>query len=292
MFKRYIVILLVLFGSFYIAHASAPMAKKQVPGYFRMQLGAFEITALNDGISKMNTAILNNIEKSDMDRILEQFLIADNAVPAAINTFLINTGQKLILVDTGMGRFFDNLKESGYQPSQVDMILITHMHGDHVGGLNDSSGKAMFPNAEVYVSKLENDSQNAENIARLSAGYKGKWYTFDYGTEIIPGITAIDARGHTPGHTVFLIESEGKKLYIWGDIIHASAVQFPRPEVTINYDTDKKLAAETRISLMRTISSQNAYIAGMHIPFPGLGRISSREENSYIWIPVPYLPLP
>ncbi len=265
------------------AHAAAPKAGGQVPGWFRMMLGEFEVTALNDGIMQIDPAILNNIDKADVDKLLAD-VFASGGVPASINTFVINTGEKLILVDTGFGRFLPNLQACGYSAEQIDLVFITHTHGDHVGGLLTAEGGATFPNAAVYLARAEQDWAKPEQIARFTAAYPGRWHTFEFGTELVPGVTALDVSGHTPGHTAFMVESQGQKLCIWGDVIHAAAVQFPHPEVTINYDSDKAKAASARKLIMAQLAAEKVWVAGMHLPLPAIGHIRA-EAAGYSWVP-------
>ena len=185
-----------------------------------------------------------------------------DAVPTSVNAYLINTGDKLILVDTGaatlfgptLGNLVTNLVASGYKPEQVDAVLITHMHPDHVGGLM-AGGKIAFPNATVHADKRDADFWlSAGELAKAPAAMKGffqgaaasldpyvsagKFTPFDGSTELFPGIRAVAAPGHTPGHTIYVIESKGQKLVLWGDLMHVAAVQFAEPGVTIAFDTD------------------------------------------------------
>ena len=313
----------IMFGSIaffaftHAVYAEAPMVKTQVPGYYRMQLGQFEMTALYDGRIELDAQLLKNVQPGDLDRLLKRFFVGNPKMATSVNAYLINTGPHLVLVDAGAGKLFgdslghiaENIKAAGYDPSQVDTILITHMHGDHIGGLNDAEGKPVYPNANIFVAKAESDfwlsEEKAEkapdeqkrffNMARdISSQYlaNGKWQTFVPRGELVPGIRAIDVKGHTPGHTAYAVGSDKQKLVIWGDVIHAYAVQFAKPSTSIDFDIDQKQAVMTRCALMKTIAADGSLVAGMHLPFPGIGHIRAEGEGSYAWVPIEFEPLP
>jgi glyoxylase-like metal-dependent hydrolase (beta-lactamase superfamily II) len=197
------------------------------------------------------------------------------------------------LIDTGFGRnLFDNLQSLGISAEKVDIILLTHMHGDHIGGLI-KDGKVMFPNAELYLPQPEHDYWvgNVDRGAQAQSiitSYKNKLHLFVPSEtaidakEIISGVKAIAAYGHTPGHTGYLFESAGSSIFIWGDLTHAMAVQMPHPEVAITYDTDPKQAIASRKKLLDYVAKNKIPIAGMHIAFPSIGDIKA-EGKGYIF---------
>ena len=296
-----------------IAFAQAPMVKTQNPGYYRIALGQFEVIALYDGPIKLNKKMLNHIKTAELDRMLGRAFVGNPDVLTSVNAYLVNTGAHLVLIDTGTAKLFgpnlghvpENLRAAGYDPSAVDTILITHMHGDHVGGLNDAAGKPVYPNAKIYVAKTESDfwlsqksaDQAAEEMkpffkmARdLAAPYQadGRWQTFAGDNELVPGIRAVDAKGHTPGHTAYLVSSEGKQLLIWGDLIHFSAVQFARPAVSFVYDTDQKQAVASRKRILKKAAAEKLLVAGMHLPFPGFGHLRAESKHGYRWFPIDF----
>lgn len=297
------------------AFAAAPMVKTSAPGYYRVMLGDFEVTALSDGTVAlpMDKLMTNTTPDKTLKAIQRAHL--NTPVETSVNAYLINTGDKLVLIDSGAGALFGptlgklaaNIRAAGYLPEQVDEIYITHMHGDHVGGLA-SNGVPLFANAIVRADQhdadfwlsqtnLEKASETDKGsfqgpIASLNGYVKaGKFKTFNGDTQLVPGIKAIASYGHTPGHSIYLVESKGRKLMLWGDLMHLAAVQFENPSVTVKFDTDSKAAAIQRKKAYAE-AAQEAYLVGStHISFPGLGYVRP-EGKAYVWIPLNYSPMP
>ena len=249
------------------AHAAAPMAKTQAPGFYRMAVGDFEVTVLSYGTIDLPMDKLLHQKPEKSTKTLEHNFLK-SPVETSVNAFLVNTGSKLVLIDTGAGGLFGptlgnllaSLKAAGYQPEQVDEIYITHMHGDHVGGLGVLD-KPAFPNAVVrmdkhdadyFLSKANLDKASAEAKGNFQgpinavSGYAGKVKPFEGNTELVPGVRSTSSYGHTPGHTTYVVESKGQKLVLIGDLMHNAAVQFPEPGVTIEFDSDSKAALAQR----------------------------------------------
>jgi glyoxylase-like metal-dependent hydrolase (beta-lactamase superfamily II) len=306
--------LAALVGSWVLAtaaQAGAPQLKTQAPGYYRMMLGDFEVTALFDGTLDLQPKqLLTNTTQKDVGKLLDKSFQKDT-VQTSVNGYLINTGSKLVLVDTGAaglfgptaGNLLANLKASGYQPEQVDEIYITHMHPDHVGGLL-ADGKPAFPNAIVRADQHDADfwlsQATMEKAPKEVQGFfqgamaslnpyvaAGKFKPFDGEAELVPGVRSFAARGHTPGHSIYAVESKGQKLVLWGDLMHVAAVQFPQPQVTITFDSDSKSAAIQRKKAYADAAKGGFLVAGAHLPFPGIGHIRA-EGRGYVWVPVDY----
>lgn len=294
------------------AQAAAPQVKAQAPGFYRMMLGDFEITALNDGTVDLPVDKL--LKERQPGQVLRALRHAYLGVPleTSVNGYLINTGAKLVLVDTGaaglfgptLGRLQANLRAAGYQPEQVDEVYITHLHPDHVGGLLGADGKPAFPNAVVRFDKRDADFWlSPEQMDKAPADAKGffqgamaalkpyqeagRVQPFDGATELLPGLRAQPAYGHTPGHTVYAVESKGRKLVIWGDLMHVAAVQFTDPTVTIAFDTDSKAAMPQRRKAYAAAAEQGFYVAVAHVSFPGIGQLRP-DGKGYRWLPANY----
>ncbi len=313
---RFAAALLVALASFVAAPnealAVAPQHHDQVPGFYRLQVGDLEVTALFDGPAVVDPNWLKGT-KATVDAAVEALNEDPYMREAADAGFLVNTGKQLILVDTGagtwygggtLGRLAGNLRSAGYSPEEVDIVLITHLHADHIGGLTTLDGKRVFPNADVYVAKAESDFWLSPEIASkapkdaqpffqsaqaIAAPYikAGKWRTFTGSETIVDGMQLVPLPGHTPGHTGYEFSSKGQKILFWGDTIHAQNVQLQHPEITVGFDIDPTAAAATRNQLLPKLAREHVVIAGPHMLFPGLGRL--REEGSgYDWTPVAF----
>ena len=291
--------------------ASAPMAKGQAPGWYRMKLGDFEITALSDGTLELPVdQLLTNTTPDKVKKALAAAVLK-SPLEGSVNAYLINTGPKLVLIDTGaanmlaptLGKLIANLRSSGYKPEQVDEIYITHMHVDHLGGLV-AGDKAAFPNAVVRAAKAEGDYWLSQaNMDKAPAAMKdffkgamaamkpyvasGKYKPFEGDLELVPGVRAVGTSGHTPGHTIYTAESKGEKMVFWGDLMHVAAVQFPDPSVTIQFDVDSKAAAPQRKKQFADAAAKGYYVGVAHISFPGIGHVRA-EGAGYAWVPVSY----
>ena len=302
---------LVLAVSALASQAAAPQLKNQAPGFYRMMLGDFEVTALSDGTLAFPVdTLLTHTTKAKVGEALAKNF-ETSPVQGSVNAYLINTGAKLVLVDAGaaglfgptLGRLADNLKAAGYQPEQVDEIYLTHMHPDHVGGLM-AGDKLAFANAVVRADRREAEFWlSPTNLDKAPADAKdffkgaaasldpyvaaGRFKPFAGDTDLVPGIRAMAAPGHTPGHTVYVVESQGKKLVLWGDLMHVAAVQFSDPSVTIQFDVDGKAAAVQRKRAYAEAAKGGELIGAAHLSFPGLGHLRA-EGKGYRFVPVDY----
>jgi len=293
------------------AHAAAPMARTSAPGYYRMMLGDFEVTALSDGTHAMDVNQLLDQAKAST---VQQSLKAADQTPSyewSFNGFLVNTGSKLVLIDTGagtsmgsdLGKLAARIKAAGYTPEQIDEIYITHMHPDHIGGLV-ADGKAVFPNATVRAGKADADfwlskAQEEKAPAEAREFFEGAQKALDpyvkaghfkpiaADAELVPGIRSISLNGHTPGHTGYAVESKGQKLLVWGDTLHVQTVQFAHPEVSIKFDSDGANAEKVRERILADAAKNGYLVAGAHISFPGIGHIAA-DGKGYRWLPVSY----
>ena len=278
----------------------------QISTIYHRRIGDIVVTALSDGAIERTHEMMRDVPEDEGRQLLakafrDRFLLS-------INAFLIWSGDRLILVETGSGdylgpeagRLLANLGQAGIDPAAIDTILLTHMHPDHSAGLTDmKTGKPNFPNAELVVHENEprhwfDDAAMARGTEREKklmfqqareqcAPYRDRMVTFKDG-EVASGITAIPCHGHTPGHTAFLIESAGESLLIWGDTVHMPEVQVPRPEVTMVVDTDPAMAEASRRRIFDMAASERLLVTGMHLHYPGFGHVA-REGDAYRFVP-------
>jgi len=306
---------LLLLGTAFEASAAAPQIKTSAPGYYRMMLGDFEITAVSDGTVDLKVSdLLTNTTAAKVRSALARAHLKD-PVETSVTAYLINTGSKLVMIDAGAGAFFGptlgkligNLKASGYQPEQVDEIYLTHLHADHVGGIvsgQPGDYRIAFPNAIVRADKRDADfwlsKANMEAAPKDAKQFfeaamaalnpyiaANKFKPFDGNTDLTPGIKAVATHGHTPGHTIYVVESQGQRLDLWGDLMHVAAVQFSQPAVTIRFDTNAKAAAAQRKKEFAAAAKRGYWVGAAHLPFPGIGHLRS-DGSGYDWTPANY----
>jgi glyoxylase-like metal-dependent hydrolase (beta-lactamase superfamily II) len=293
------------------AQAGAPLQKTQAPGWYRMNLGDFEVTALSDGTVKLPVDdLLTNTTKAKTRATLKREQLA-LPLETSVNAYLVNTGAKLVLIDAGAGGLFGptlgnlvtNLRAAGYQPEQVDEVYITHLHPDHVGGLA-ANNQAVFPNAVVRADQRDADfwlaQSNLDAAPKEAKGFfqgamvslkpyvdAGRFKGFNGDTELVPGVKAVATYGHTKGHSIYVVESKGQKLVLWGDLMHVAAVQFREPAVTIQFDTDSKAAMAQRKKAYADAARSGDWVGAAHLSFPGIGRLH-RDGAGYRFAPINY----
>ena len=240
---------------------------------------SIEVISLLETQGKGDPALLIGATEEQKEKYLP-----DGKLNSQILAFYVKIPGREILFDTGLpnGNIAKRLSENGIKPEDVKIILLTHLHPDHFGGLV-KNGKATYPNAEVYVSKIErdywvNDVKN-ENVIKALGLYEKKLHLFEFNDEVFDGVKAIDASGHTPGHTVFEIKADGEELLIVGDIMHFIDIQLPVPDISVKYDVDPDKARETRKKILNYAAENNVKIAGMHITPPGVIKVKKNETG-------------
>jgi glyoxylase-like metal-dependent hydrolase (beta-lactamase superfamily II) len=291
------------------AMASAPLAKVRNPGFYKMMLGKFEVTALLDENSPWPGQLEELFPKMSAEEkasVRSRTHLSANVDFSTI-AFLVNTGSKLILIDAGGGRvenygqIFANLQAAGYLPEQVDDVFITHMHPDHIGGLSDAS-RRNFPNATVHADQREmpqyqamaakNNATGRTVLAKITPYIDaGKYQTFNGDTTFYPGLRSIASYGHSDGHSFYAIESDGQKMVFWGDFVVNEKVQFDLPDSIPPGERDAQAGIVLRRKVFGEAARHGYLIGGAHMPFPGVGRLRSLG-SSYVFVAQDYAALP
>lgn len=289
---------------------------EQVPGFYRKAVGEYVVTAIYDGYIDLDPKHLKGLRQNEIQALVaREFQAKNSQIQTAVNAFLVQFKDKLLLVDSGssncfgptMGRMVENIKASGYNPTDVDAVLLTHMHPDHACGVTNPDGTAAFPNATVWAEKKDADfwldDASMKNLPasqgvfvtmakKAIAPYasSGRFKVFNPGDELFSGLRSIASNGHTPGHTSYLLGTGKEKMLVWGDIVHFHAVQLPHPEVTIEVDVNPKAAVQSRQNILAMAANNQWLVAAAHHPFPGLGHVR-REAKGYSWVPTEYGPI-
>lgn len=310
-------ILIALLFSAGAAHAESSPQVKQVAGYFLQPVGNLKVTALFDGELGLPRSDLLGISSAKANQLFtENFVPVDehNQVVTDFSAYLVQTPTQNILVDAGTAKCFgpslghvpENLKKAGLQPEQIDTILITHAHPDHLCGIT-LDGKMVYPNAKVYLAKADVDYwTSAQNEAKASDFFKplfkmtrdalkpyqqtGQLIVFSKTSFDVPNVELISTQGHTEGHSSYLIDGKnGQKFLGLGDVVHYAAVQFPYPEASYKPDTDAERAIAVRKNIFEQAYQNHWWIGAAHVAFPGIGHIGKNAQG-YQWIPAQYRP--
>jgi glyoxylase-like metal-dependent hydrolase (beta-lactamase superfamily II) len=296
------------------AGAAVPQAGSEVPGLYRYRIGTFELTALYDGIwyRPITDKFIRNAPFADVERALDDAFMPTDKLATPFTTLIVNTGKKLVLLDTGTGGQIapnagvlrDNLAAAGIDPKAVDLIVISHFHPDHINGIKDKDNHLVFPNAEIAVPAPEwafwMDDANMSaapadlkltfrNQRRIFADIAKRVTRFQPGAEVAPGIITLAAPGHTPGHTVFAIHSGDQSLMVLSDTAQHPAVFARHPDWQAAFDIDGDAAVATRKKLFDRAAADRMLVTGYHFPFPACGHLV-KTASGYEHVPVLWQP--
>ncbi|MDR3465490.1 MAG: MBL fold metallo-hydrolase [Xanthobacteraceae bacterium] len=303
------------------ATAAVPAAGAQAPGFYRYKVGSFECTSINDGVATfpMPDAFVTNVSKTEALAAAQAAYMPDGMVRVPFNPQLINTGSKLVLIDAGngaaafepskgaVGRTLQNLAAAGVDPKTIDAVVISHLHPDHTNGIRAADGSLAFPNAEIMVPAKDwefwmSDANAAKaesnpmlkgyfaNVRKVYAGIESKVTRYDWGKEVAPGITAVAAPGHTPGHTAFAVASGASKVLLQSDVTNIPEFFLRNPDWHVVFDIDPDMAQATRHKFYDMAAAEKATVVGFHFSFPSIGHVE-KDGAGYRLVPVTWTPV-
>ncbi len=277
--------------------AKAPKLGTQAPYFHRFKLGDAEVTVVSDGTLPLGdpSASFIGVPKEDVRKMLTDNFLSPENVVLEQNSPIVNMGDRLVLFDTGMGsskafgpttgRQQKSMAEAGIKPADIDAVVCSHAHIDHIGGIVDGDGKPLFPNAQVYISQADFDFWTDEknlngplkdfvlHARKNLMPVRDRLVFFKDGQEFLPGIQAMAAPGHTIGHTMFMVNSAGKSFVFLGDLTHHQVLLLERPLMEFAYDSDPKMAAQTRVKALDRLAADKVAVMSYHFPWPGLGHV-------------------
>lgn len=297
------------------AFAKTPMPDAQAPYFYRFKHGDMRATVVSDGILPLGdptATFLGNSKEAVMEMLTNNFLDTSNVILEQ-NILVLDAGEKRILFDTGMGsstmfgqttgQLMKNLKTAGIDPASIDAIVLTHGHPDHAWGIMTSSGERNFPNAQIYISQVDFDFWTDESKLAVEEKFLGAFvkgardnllpnrdriiFVTD-GEEFLPGVQAMAAPGHTLGHTMFILTSNGSTMALIGDLAHHHVMLIERPMMQFAFDIDPELSARTRSRVLEMLATERMPSIAYHFPWPGIGHIAKRGDG-YQFLPAPMI---
>jgi glyoxylase-like metal-dependent hydrolase (beta-lactamase superfamily II) len=292
------------------ALSKAPQLGTQAPGFYRFKVGDAEISVVSDGALALGDpkGTFTGVSEEELRKMLSDNFLPPNAVMLEQNSPVVNTGKKLVLFDTGLGtvkgfgpstgRQQKSLKAAGIKPEDIDAVVFSHAHPDHVGGVIGANGKPLFPNAQFYIAQSDLDFWTDEGklngplkefigVARKNLlPVRNRIVFYKDGQEFLPDIQALAAPGHTVGHTIFMITSGGKSLAYLADLSHHPILLLEKPRMEFSYDTDPKQAADTRVKMLDMLAANKIAVLAYHYPWPGVGHVVKSGEGFH-YVPEP-----
>ena len=290
-------------------HAATPLLGAMQPKHWRYKIGNFEMTVIADSevlIDGPYPLIGANDDEAAVHALMRENLLPEKKYQPGFSPTIINTGREVVLFDTGNGEngfvprphggwLAANLAAAGFKPEDIDLVVLSHGHPDHVGGLMEA-GKPLFPKARYVIGQIEYDfwapeGKHAGDMEKLASVFRAntkdiadKFTFLKPGDDVVTGIRAVEAYGHTPGHLNFVIESEGRQIYFWGDCAHHQVASLARPDWHCVFDADKEHGAVTRKRVYDMLATERIPIIGYHMPFPSVGYVERSGPTAYRWL--------
>ncbi len=291
------------------ANAAAPKLGPWQPKHWRFKLGNFELTTIADSevfIDGPYPIIGANDDEATVRALMRDNLLPEGKYQPGFSPTIVNTGRELVLFDTGNGEngfvprpnggwLAAGLAAAGFKPEEIDIVVLSHGHPDHVGGLMEA-GKPLFPNARYVIGQVEYDfwapeGKHTGDLEKFAAVFRANTksiadrFTFlKPGDDVVTGIRSVEAYGHTPGHLNFHIESEGHAIYFWADCAHHQVASLTRPDWHCVFDADKEQGAATRRRVFDMLAGERIPIVGYHMPFPSVGYVERQSPTAYRWL--------
>jgi len=300
--------------------ADAPATDQQAPSFYRYKVGDIQVTVVSDGknVFKLEDSFITNAKKDEVNAALEKAFLPRDIFTIYYGPLVINTGGKLVVIDTGNGPvakvnskganglFTANMAAAGFDPKDIDMVVISHFHADHVNGLLAADGTPAFPNAEILVPATEwkfwmdDGEMSRASGARMTglfknnrnifeAALKKKVTPYEWGKEVAPGLLAVETAGHSPGHTSYVLSSSSDRVFIQSDVTNNPNPFATNPGWHAFFDQDADMAEKTRRRVYDMVVAEKLQLQGFHYPFPGLANIE-KDGNGYRVVPVPWNP--
>lgn len=297
--------------------AAAPFVGRGAPAWYRFRFGGYEVTVVSDGALPLGRASESFLgaQPGEVDAMMRAALLDPANALLEQNAVIVNTGRHLVLFDTGMGdsmgaasqmfgpttgRLLRNMRAAGIEPAQIDVVALSHAHCDHCWALVDANGTRNFPNAQVAIAEADlrywTDDANIRGPAFMEPfirgaqrnlnAYRDRMIMVQDGAEVVPGITAVAAPGHTVGHTIYAIASGPRVMVYTGDLAHHHILLLRRPLLEFAFDTDPKQSAQTRARLLERFATDQPQVLSYHFPWPGLGNVV-KDGQGYGWMPAP-----
>ena len=292
------------------ARARADKLGTQSPYFHRFNLGGAEVTVVSDGPLPLGDpkGTFTGVPDDEMRKMLSDNFLAADSIVLEQNSPIVNFGDRLVLFDTGMGtskafgpttgRQQKSMAEAGIKPADIDAVVLSHAHIDHIGGIVDADNQVLFPNAQFYIAQSDYDYWTDEgklgsplkdfviHARKNLLPVRDRLVFYKDGQEFLPGIQALAAPGHTVGHTMFMITSEGKSFAFLGDLTHHQILLMEKPRMEFSYDTDPKQAAASRVKMLGMLAADKVAVMSYHYPWPGYGHVV-KSGDGFRYIPQP-----
>ncbi|UUX50337.1 MBL fold metallo-hydrolase [Nisaea acidiphila] len=292
-----------------VAEAGAPMQGASYPTHYRFKLGKFEITTVRDGAIQLDgphPIFGQNVTQEEVAKLAEENFLSGSRMEISFTPVIVNTGNEVIMFDSGngdgrrpnAGQLASVLAKAGFTADQIDVVVLTHFHPDHIGGLMEG-GQPLFPNARYVTGAAEYDFWSPPEMAEGKLARVGKLVQSNVvpfaekmtflkpGEDVVTGVQAVNSFGHTPGHMAYHFESEGRRLLAWADTTNHYVASLQRPDWHVRFDMDKEAAAASRKKVLDMVAAERIPATGYHMPFPAVGYVE-KHGSGYRWIPASY----